>query len=452
MRDRFQAAITGKTADLLELRWEEEDISTFSISGGETDEVSCSQNRVGNVRALVNGVWRFVAFNNPERIEEHVDEAIRRAKAAGGKPKELAMVPAVVDTVRAELNGDPRQISLAEKQALVRDYCRIALGVHPSIVNVLGTYQDIFQRRFYVNSEGSNIAQEKCYMGAGFTLVAREKGILETYSTSARSVSGYNDLLGQEQKLREAVQRAAEMVQADTVNGGRYTVVLDPAMSGLFIHEAFGHLSEADGIYENERLRPLMALGNQFAAPILNVSDGAITPGLHGSYMYDDEGTPAGKTPLIRGGILTGHLHSRETAGAMGEIPRGNARAISYQFPPLVRMTNTCIEPGAGKFDEMVRDIPLGLYIRGTRGGTTMKELFTFAAQEAFMIRNGQVAERVRGAVMMGNVFETLRNIDAVGNDFRWIFGNCGKGGQGMIPAGMGGPSVRIQNVVVGGK
>lgn len=452
MRERLQAALQGKQADLLEIRWEEEDVNTFAMSGAEVDEVSQSQNRVGNVRALVNGGWGYVAFTNPDRIEEYVEQALRQAKLASGVKRVLAPVPTIVDTVRAELNGDPREISLTDKLGMVRDYARLAIGAHPTIANVLSTYQDIFQRRFYVNSQGSNIEQEKCYMNATFTLVAREKGILETFATSNRSVSGYNDLLGQEEKMHDAVRRAIEMPRAEMVNGGKYTVVLDPAMTGLFIHEAFGHLSEADGIYENEKLKEVMVLGSRFGAPILTVVDGAAFPGQHGSYKYDDEGTPAGKTTLIKDGILTGRLHNRETAGAMGEAPTGNARAINYQYAPIVRMTNTFIEAGESRFDDMVKEVPLGLYIRGTRGGTTMKEMFTFAAQEAFMIRGGQIAERVRGVVMMGNLFETLKNIDAIGDDFQWRFGTCGKSGQAMIPAGMGGPSIRIHNVVVGGK
>jgi TldD protein len=452
MRQRLRAALQGKVADWLEIRFEEEDITTFALSAKEVNEISQVRNRVGNVRALVNGGWGFVAFNDVERLDEWVERAIAQARLAAGKPRSLAQVEPVVDTRRAVLDGDPREISMADKLAMVRRYADLAIGAHPFIVNVLSTYQDIFQRRYYVNSDGADIEQEKCYLSAGFSVVARHKGVLETYGTSFRSVSGYNDLLGRDDEIRLAVERVVEMVQADVVPAGVYTVVLDPSMSGLFIHEAFGHLSESDGIYENEQLKQVMTLGTRFGSPILTVSDGAATPGLHGSYHYDDEGTPAGKIYLIKEGILTGRLHSRETAGTMGEPVTGNARAINYQYPPIVRMTNTCIEPGESKFEDMIKDVPLGLYIRGTRGGTTMKEMFTFAAQEAFMIRDGQIAERVRGVVMMGNLFETLRNIDAVGDDFVWRFGTCGKGGQAMIPAGMGGPSVRIRNVVVGGK
>lgn len=452
MRERLRAAIAQRTADFLEIRWEEEDILAFSLSGTTVEESSQSQNRVGNVRALVNGGWGFVPFHDPNSIDQAVAQAIEQAALANNANLLLAEAKAIVDTVRAPQNGDPRSVSLPDKLALVKHYAQVALDYHPAVVNVLSSYQENFQRRYYLNSSGSDIEQEKCYLNATFTVVAREQGVLETYSVGIRSVSGYNDLLDHEDELRAAAERAVEIVRADLVAGGQYTVVLDSGMTGLFIHEAFGHLSEADGIFENKQLQQLMALGSKIGPDILTVSDGAVIPDLHGSYKYDDEGTPAGKTKLITAGVLTGRLHNRETAGAMGEPAVGNARAISYQYPPLVRMTNTCVEPGESSFAEMTADIPLGIYIRGIRGGTTMKEMFTFAPQEAFMIRNGQMAERVRGVAMMGNVFETLQNIDRVGNDFTWHFSGCSKGGQGMLQVGMGGPSIRIQNVVVGGK
>jgi len=146
-------------------------------------------------------------------------------------------------------------------------------------------------------------------------------------------------------------QRAVKLLSAPQAAGGEYTVVLDPVLAGVFAHEAFGHLSESDFVYENQRLQELMVLGRRFGDKHLNIVDGAAVPGLRGSYKYDDEGVPAGKTHLIREGILEGRLHSRETAAKMGEMPTGNARALNYLFPPIVRMTNTFIEPGSTSFD-----------------------------------------------------------------------------------------------------
>jgi TldD protein len=138
----------------------------------------------------------------------------------------------------------------------------------------------------------------------------------------------------------------------------------------------------------------------------------------------------------------------------MGERPTGNARAISYRFRPIVRMTNTYIENGEMSFEEMISDIDEGIYAIDAYGGTTAMEMFTFSAMEAFMIRKGRIAERVRNVVLTGNVFETLMHIDAVGNDLHISdggTGGCGKGQQYPLPVSDGSPHIRIRNVVVGG-
>ena len=195
-----------------------------------------------------------------------------------------------------------------------------------------------------------------------------------------------------------------------------------------------------------------MTLGKQFGPPILNIVDGAAVPGLRGSYKYDDEGIPATKTYLIKEGVLVGRLHSRETAAKMGEKPTGNARAITYRYPPIVRMTNTYIEPGKTSFDDMIADIKEGVYVKNWYGGTTSMEMFTFSAGEAYMIRNGKVAEALRPVVLTGNVFTTLHNIDAIGNDLDMNQGGgCGKAGQSPLPVSNGSPHIRIRQCLVGG-
>ena len=180
---------------------------------------------------------------------------------------------------------------------------------------------------------------------------------------------------------------------------------------------------------------------------------GAAVPGLRGSFSYDDEGVAAAKTDLIREGVLVGRLHSRETAARMGEAPTGNARAISYQFPPIVRMTNTYIEPQQATFDDIVSEIDDGVYAKNWYGGMTSMEMFTFSAGEAYRIRNGRVEELLRPVVLSGNLFETLENIDAIGNDLEMNQGGgCGKGGQSPLAVSNGSPHIRIRNCLVGGK
>ncbi|NQT84160.1 TldD/PmbA family protein, partial [bacterium] len=275
---------------------------------------------------------------------------------------------------------------------------------------------------------------------------------------SQRVVFGSNDdyscAEGLEENVREACQNAILQLRAPKVKSGRYTVIADPALTGVFIHEAFGHLSEADDVYENKKLQELMTLGAVYGSEKLNVYDTGLRMGSRGYLKYDDEGVPTEKTYLIKEGKLVGRLHSRETAGAMREKPTGNARALSHRFPPICRMRNTCVEAGDVTFEEMIEDIDLGVYAINTTGGETWHELFTFGAERGYMIRKGKVAEMVRDVTLSGNVFTTLKNIDAVGNDQSLLNGpgGCGKAGQCPLPTSEEGPHIRMRDVIIGGE
>ncbi|MBT5319266.1 MAG: TldD/PmbA family protein, partial [Chloroflexi bacterium] len=182
------------------------------------------------------------------------------------------------------------------------------------------------------------------------------------------------------------------------------------------------------------------------------IVDGGAIPGLRGSMSYDDEGTPTKRSDLIRDGVLVGRLHSRETAAKMGEAPSGNARAISYNHPPIVRMTNTIIEPGEASLEDLLEGVDDGIYVRNWYGGMTSMEMFTFSSGEAYQIRNGRIEEMVRPVMLSGNVFKTLNDIDGIGNDLGMNQGGgCGKAGQSPLPVSNGSPHIRIQNCLVSG-
>jgi TldD protein len=230
--------------------------------------------------------------------------------------------------------------------------------------------------------------------------------------------------------------------------------VLDPRLAGVFVHEAFGHLSEADFVYENPEAREMMTLGRRFGSDLVNIGDDGAAAGLRGTLPYDDEGTPTQRTRLVDHGILVGRLHSRETAAAMGEQPTGNARAIDFRHPPIVRMTNTYIEGGTGTFEDLIRDIPLGVYAVDAIGGQTYLENFSFSAAHGYVIRDGKLAELVKDVVLAGNLFQSLQAIDGLAADFRFnqMGGGCGKGGQSPLPVTEGAPHVRFRELLVGGE
>ena len=197
-----------------------------------------------------------------------------------------------------------------------------------------------------------------------------------------------------------------------------------------------------------------MKIGKRFGSDELSIVDDGTLEGEAGYNKYDSEGTPTQKTYLIKDGILTSRLHSRETAAKMNESPTGNSRAINYAHEPIVRMTSTYMEPSSWTFEDMLANTDEGIYAIGSLGGQTNTEMFTFSAEEAYRIRGGKLCEKIRDVVLTGNVFETLMNIDAIGNDLTLYggLGGCGKGGQSPLRVSDGGPHIRIRNVTIGGR
>lgn len=452
MRDRLTEALKGHQADYAEIRLETGEVSHITYRGRRVDEIIRAASTGGNVRARVGGGWGFVSFNEVDGLRDRTALAVRQARLVNRQEGHFAPVEPVVDSVPPEVRKDPRDIPFASKKKLLDEYNEIILGT-PKIQTSSIAYTDSFKKVTFVSSEGSFIEQSRVDVTLRISAVAREGNEVQQASISLGSKGDFGVVEGLHRRVGELARRAVEMLSAPKVRNGEYTVILDPVLAGVFTHEAFGHLSESDHIYENEKLRQMMVLGRKFGGNLLNIVDGAVIPGLRGSYKYDDEGVPAQKTYLIREGYLVGRLHSRETAGVMNEKPTGNARAVGYLFPPIVRMTNTYIEPGEVSFDDMISDIRLGIYARDWYGGTTSLEMFTFSAGEAYMIRDGKVAELVRPVTLSGNVFTTLANIDAVGNDLEMNQGGgCGKADQAPLPVSNGSPHIRIRRCLVGGR
>lgn len=452
LREAIASALRNHGADYVEIRIEQTDSTHLLFRSRELEEVGRSQGMTGCVRAAVAGGWGFVSFQDISNLREKVATAVSHARMVGRERTTLAEVAPVEAVVPPRLGKDPRHIPLLEKKRLLDGYNEVLWGV-PGVQSSSIAYVDTWRKVIFSNSEGSYIQQERIDVTMRIMAVARDGGDVQQVGISVGSLGDFAVAEGLEGQVRDIAQKAVGMLTAPSVAPGRYTVLLDPVLAGVFIHEAFGHLSEADHVYEDPRLQQIMVLGRRFGSPILNVVDGAAVPGLRGSYAYDDEGVPAHKTYLIREGVLVGRLHSRETAARMGEQPTGNARAVSASFPPIVRMTNTYIEAGPHRLEDLLADIPDGIYCKNWYGGMTSIEQFTFSAGEAYRIRNGRIEELLRPVMLTGNLFSTLHNIDGIANDLEMNEGGgCGKGGQFPLPVSNGSPHIRIRDVLVVGR
>ncbi|HEX4574505.1 MAG TPA: TldD/PmbA family protein [Gemmatimonadales bacterium] len=455
MIDRLTAALRRSRAAYTEIRVERTWSTAVTVRGRRLDSATASEDQGGCVRALhQGGGWGVASFTSLERLEAMVARAGELSRAVRVDPPiRLADVAPHEAEALLELDGDVRGVALAAKQQLIAAYNDAMLAVSDRVVDTVATYRDEVSEYWYVNSEGTILHELRPEVTLSGTAIARRDGTIEKGLESIGLRRGWHSVQDKAAEFRAAAERAVRLLDAPTVRGGTYPVVLDPELAGVFIHEAFGHLSEADFVYENPPARAMMTLGRRFGKPVLNVGDNGAAAGLRGTLPFDDEGTPTQDTALIREGVLVGRLHSRETAATMGERPTGNARALSFRHAPIVRMTNTYIGNGRGTFEDLIQDIPLGVYASGAFGGQTLLENFSFTAAYGHMIRDGRIAELVKDVVLAGNLVQTLDRIDHIAGDFRWneMGGGCGKGGQSPLPVTEGAPHVRIEAALVGG-
>jgi len=449
-----KAVVSVAGADYVEARIHRATGAHLNYVGNELEDVGESTSLGGCVRVLVNGAWGFCSFNDVEQMPRYAAMARDQARLIGGGSARLAPVPPRAGCDRVAPVEDPARVSLAEKEAICRRYNDLLRGASERIQTTSVRYADATGTLYYGNSEGILAAQEVTFCGVSLLAIARDGMNVQTGRYSAGDLRGFQIVRNLEEKCEAVARDAVEMLSAEAVHAGRYTVICDPLLAGVFAHEAFGHLSEADFIYEHERLKQIMTLGRRFGNDDLSIVDDASLPHEAGSYPFDSEGVAAQKTYLLREGKLVGRLHSRETAALMDEEPTGNARAISYAHEPIVRMSNTFIEPRDVPFEQMLAETEDGIYAKGFLGGQTDMEMFSFSSEQAWRIRKGKLCERLRDVILSGNVFHTLKNIDRIGNDLKLYggLGGCGKAGQSPLRVSDGGPHIRIRDIVVGGQ
>ncbi|MCL1833783.1 MAG: TldD/PmbA family protein [Leptospirales bacterium] len=461
MNEKYKAAVDigrkileSASCDYAEIRLSSSVATTISLSGENVDSFTLSESVAGSVRVLVNGSWGFATFNDLSSLEKFYASAVDSASLLHPTEKSVAAkYKSVKGEFKTETIRDFMEITPDEKFELAKRYNNI-LKNSKSVQSTRVIYRDVKTEYTDMNSEGSMLSFDKSYCGISLASIAKSGSIIQPFHESVSAYSGFEIVENRESLAEEVVKRAVDLLDAEPVSGGTYNIIADPKLCGVFIHEAFGHMSEADFIYENPRMKDIMVIGKEFGPAALNVYDDGTLSGLAGYIPFDDESVLPQKTPLIKEGLLSGRLHSRETAAKMDEALTGNGRAISVMKQPIVRMTNTYIDNGEYSKDDIFASLDDGLYAVDVIGGQTNLEMFTFTAAYGYLIKNGKPTKMLRDIVLTGNVFNTLKNIEMIGND-KALFGGlggCGKGGQSPLPVSFGGPHIKIKDVLIGGK
>jgi len=444
--DYFDVRSTDVTSTNLEMKNRE---VTRAISGREVG--AC-------VRVLYRGAWGFASTPDGREpaLAEAADRAARIARGISETVKEksaLAPVEPSKGTAEIPMKKSFLEMDIESKLELLESTYD-AIKDYDFIVNMTATYKDFYTIEEFESSDGSRVTTKTPRLLWSVEIVGRKDGDIQSVRRRIGNTMGFEAFDGDKQVTlaRDAVASLVALLAGKSPPSGVMPVIVDNGLCGVFAHEAVGHASEGDLVATGNSCFEGL-LGEKIGSGLVTIKDNPTIPGLFGSFVYDDEGVKARTKVLIENGVLNDFILSRETAARLGMEPNGGARAESYHYRPIVRMSNTYIDRGDATFKEMLEGIQLGVYAKDSRGGqvNTSQGFFQFNAQEAYLIENGEITKPLRDVSLSGKTLDILKLIDMVGNDLTMGHpGICGKGQS--APVGDGGPHIRISKCVIGGR
>lgn len=346
--------------------------------------------------------------------------------------------------------------SFEDKVKLLQEIDAYARGLDPRVRQVTASLAGSWQVVEILRADGHLVRDVRPMVRLGINVIAGTDARQELGSFGCGGREGFERFITPEcwqGGVQEALRQALVNLEAVPAPAGTFDVVMGPGWPGILLHEAVGHGLEGD--FNRKKTSAFAGLmGQRVAAPGVTIIDDGTIPDRRGSITVDDEGTPASRTVLIEDGILKGYMQDRQNARLMGMEPTGNGRRQSYAHIPMPRMTNTIMLGGDKEPGEILASVKDGIFAVNFGGGQVdiTSGKFVFSCTEAYRIRDGKVAEPVKGAMLIGNGPDALTRVAMIGNDMQLDpgMGTCGKQGQG-VPVGVGQPSMRINALTVGG-
>ena len=453
--ERALRTALSRGGDWAELFWERNETLQLVLDDKRIEDAITGVDQGAGVR-VVSGEQTVYANGNVTDVDDVMAIAGRAARsvadgsglheAAGLVPDELPRPHSVA--------VDPRTVPVERKVALLRLANEIARAHDPRVTQATVSYAESAQEILVANSDGVHRTDTRVRVNFAVHVVAKDGAVLESGFEAVRGTLGFEMLT--DDAVRDAAENAARRavlnVGAQPAPAGTYTVVLSSEAGGTLIHESVGHGLEADlnlkglSVYSGR-------IGEKVASELITVIDDGRDPGRRGTAAMDDEGTPTQRTVLIEKGVLKTYLSDRKHAEKLGIRRSGNARRENFRHLPICRMTNTMIASGDSDPEEILRSVTDGIFVKKMGGGQVdvVSGNFAFEVTECYRIRDGKLAEPLRGATLVGQGPKLMSEIDMVGWDLGYSTGTCGKDGQGA-PVADAQPTLRIPSVVIGGK
>lgn len=457
-----------------DLRFEENENENISIKNEKVEGIKRNKNSGFGVRVIADGSWGFSSSNeiSKENVIKVVDEAYKIAKASA-KVKEheikLAKTEPYKDNISHYAKIDPFKISLSEKIELLKEATNL-MNVSPEIKVRTGHMRFLKQRKIFASSESSYIEQNRIESGAGISAIAIDGNEVQTRSypnSFGGDFSSFGYEFIKDLKLIENAPKIGEeakaLLKAKECPQGLKDIIILGNHLALQIHESIGHPSELDRVFGFEAayagtsfLTPEKLNNFKVGSDIVNIVSDATIIGALGGFKYDDEGVLAKKVYLVKNGVFSGYLNSRETASMLNLEPMGAMRAENWQRIPIIRMTSVNLEPGNYELNDLISEIDDGLLLSTTKSWSIDdKRLnFQFATEIGWEIKDGKLGEMIKNPSYAGLTPEFWSSCDGICNKNYWhVWGvpNCGKGEPSQtMRVSHGASPVRFRRVKVG--
>jgi TldD protein len=443
----------------------------FALKNGEPQPALFGESFGIGLRALCRGALGFSATNTLDRaaVNDLTDRTVKLARASAG----LLVKPIVFDhskpARRKWAAEEKEKIENADAQWLrgVLNDIESRIANNRAGVDIQGrilTLAAEVEEKFYVNTDGARVQSRVPRIGFFAVLTASEGGqiaqrfIQEGESGGMEVVERIGLVAGveEEAKILGKVLRNSAKPPRDEVD-----VILSPELSGIAAHESVGHPQEADrilgreGAQAGESYLKADGLGTRVGSAEANVSDDPSLAHSNGYYLVDDEGVEGKKRALIKNGVVNELLQNRYTAAEFGVLSNGASRSSAFDREPIVRMSNTFIEPGDYTFDELVKEVRHGVYFKTFMEWNIDDKRFNqrYVALEAYAIEHGQMGGLVNAPVLEITTPRLWGAVKARSRTLEFKSGVCGKGDpQQGVPAWLGGPETLLAGIRLGSR
>ena len=448
----------GKSAaaDFVEIYEEETRSSMLGLKSSQIESATAGTEYGIGIRLIYGTevLYGFTSDDSEDALVKLVKTlAFGRIDKMGYTPVEFAPEKRVADYNVAAFK-DPRVLGQAVKQDFLFRADQTARKISDKVVQVGASVTDSCSNITLMNSEGLNLSMNRARLRVNVTVTVSDGTERLTTHEAPGALGGYELLANYspEALATDATERLLRMLSAGYIKGGQMPVVMGNGFGGVIFHEACGHPLETESVRRGAS--PFCGkLGEAIGQPCLTAIDDGTMEGVWGSLKFDDEGTPTQRTTLIENGILKTYMSDRVGAQEVGIARTGSARRESYKYAPVSRMRNTFIAPGKDTLDSMIASVDNGLYAARMAGGSVNPATgeFNFAVDEGYVIRGGKICEPVRGATLIGKGHEIMPRISMVGTDWEVAAGVCGAS-SGHVPVTVGQPSIKVDQILVGGR